>query len=61
MQSEGSMTSIMQLILFTLGLALIGFGLFVGLYSTEHQTVGALLMFAGIAQTVYGLSVGNDN
>ena len=54
------MTSIMQLILFTLGLALIGFGLFVGLYPQGDLTVGALLMFGGIAQAVYGLSVDND-
>ena len=54
------MTSIMHLILFTLGLALIGFGLFVGAHPEGDLTVGALLMFGGIAQTVYGLSVGND-
>ena len=59
------MTSIMQLILFTLGLALIGFGLFVGVFASMMGlpgdiTVGALLMFAGIAQTVYSISVGND-
>ena len=59
------MTSIMQLILFTLGLALIGFGLFVGVFASMiglsgDLTVGALLMFAGIAQTIYGLTVGND-
>ena len=54
------MTSIMQLILFTLGLALIGFGLFVGVHPQGDITVGALLMFGGIAQAVYGLSVGND-
>ena len=53
------MTSIMQLILFTLGLALIGFGLFVGVHPQGDQTVGALLMFGGIAQAVYGLSVGD--
>ena len=56
----------MQLILFTLGLILIGFGLFVGVFASMiglpgDITVGALIMFAGIAQTVYGLSVGNDN
>ena len=55
----------MQLILFTLGLALIGFGLFVGVFASMiglsgDLTVGALLMFAGIAQTIYGLTVGND-
>ena len=54
------MTSIMQLILFTLGLALIGFGLFVGVHPQGDQTVGALLMFGGIVQTIYGLSVNND-
>ena len=54
------MTSIMQLILFTLGLAMFGFGLFVGLYPQGDQTVGLLLMFAGIAQTVYSLGVNND-
>ena len=54
------MTSIMHLILFTLGLALIGFGLFVGVHPQGALTVGALLMFGGIAQAVYGLSVGND-
>ena len=59
------MTSIMQLILFTLGLALIGFGLFVGVFASMiglpgDITVGALIMFAGIAQTVYSISVGND-
>jgi hypothetical protein len=53
------MTSIMQLILFTLGLALIGFGLFVGVHPQGDLTVGALLMFGGIAQAVYGLSVGD--
>jgi|AP82_1055514.scaffolds.fasta_scaffold663307_1 hypothetical protein len=59
------MTSIMQLILFTLGLVLIGFGLFVGVFASMlglsgDITVGALLMFAGIAQTVYSLGVNND-
>ena len=54
------MTSIMHLILFTLGLILIGFGLFVGTHPEGDLTVGLLLMFAGIAQAVYGLSVGND-
>ena len=56
----------MQLILFTLGLVLIGFGLFVGVFASMlglygDLTVGALLMFGGIAQTVYSISVGNDS
>ena len=55
------MTSIMQLILFTLGLALIGFGLFVGTHPEGDLTVGALLMFAGIAQAVYSISVDDDS
>ena len=55
------MTSIMQLVLFTLGLLLFGFGLFVGVYPQGDQTVGVLLMFGGLAQIVYGLSVGNDS
>ena len=54
------MTSIMQLVLFTLGLLLFGFGLFVGVYPEGDLTVGALLMFAGIAQTVYSISVDDD-
>ena len=59
------MTSIMQLILFTLGLILIGFGLFVAVFASMlglsgDLTVGALIMFAGIAQTVYSISVDND-
>ena len=55
------MTSIMQLILFTLGLALIGFGLFVGVHPQGDQTVGVLLMFAGIVQAVYGLGAGDES
>ena len=55
------MTSIMQLILFTLGLALIGFGLFVGTHPEGDQTVGVLLMFAGIAQTVYSFGIGDGS
>ena len=56
----------MQLILFTLGLILIGFGLFVAVFASMlglsgDLTVGALIMFAGIAQTVYSISVGNDS
>ena len=49
------MISIMQLVLFTLGLLLFGFGLFVGLYPQGDQTVGLLLMFGGLAQIVYSL------
>ena len=55
------MNLIMQLVLFTLGLLLFGFGLFVGVYPQGDQTVGVLLMFGGLAQIVYGLSVGNDS
>ena len=56
----------MQLILFTLGLVLIGFGLFVGVFASMlglsgDLTVGALLMFAGIAQTVYSISVDDES
>ena len=54
------MTSIMQLVLFTLGLLLFGFGLFVGLYPQGDQTVGVLLMFGGLAQIVYSLGVTHD-
>ena len=39
---------------------MIGFGLFVGTHPEGDQVVGVLLMFAGIAQTVYAISVGND-
>ena len=53
------MTSVMQLVLFTLGLALIGFGLFVGTHPEGDQIVGVLLMFAGIAQSIYGLGAGD--
>ena len=55
------MTSVMQLVLFTLGLALIGFGLFVGTHQQGDQIVGVLLMFAGIAQSIYGLGAGDEN
>ena len=48
---------IAQLICFTLGLILFGFGLFVGLYPQGDQTVGILLMFAGLVQTVYSFGV----
>ena len=54
------MTSIMQLVLFTLGLLLFGFGLFVGLYPQGDQTVGILLMFGGLAQIVYSFGVAHD-
>ena len=54
------MTSIMQLVLFTLGLLLFGFGLFVGLYPQGDQTVGLLLMFGGLAQTIYSLGVNHE-
>ena len=47
----------MQLVLFTLGLLLFGFGLFVGVYPQGDQTVGLLLMFGGLAQIVYSLGV----
>ena len=54
------MTSIIQLVLFTLGLLLFGFGLFVGVYPEGDQTVGLLLMFGGLAQIIYSLGVAND-
>ena len=54
------MTSIMQLVLFTLGLLLFGFGLFVGLYPQGDQTVGILMMFGGLAQIVYSLGVNHE-
>ena len=54
------MLSIMQLICFTLGLILFGFGLFIGLYPQGDQTVGVLIMFGGLAQIVFSLGVGND-
>ena len=54
------MTSIMQLVLFTLGLLLFGFGLFVGIYPQGDQTVGILMMFGGLAQIVYSLGVGDE-
>ena len=55
------MNSIMQLVLFTLGLLLFGFGLFVGVYPEGDKTVGLLLMFAGLAQIVYSLGVANND
>ena len=54
------MTSVMQLVLFTLGLLLFGFGFFVGVYPEGDQIVGLLLMFAGIAQIVYSIGVGDE-
>ena len=54
------MTLIIQLVLFTLGLLLFGFGLFVGLYPQGDQTVGVLLMFGGLAQIVYSFGVCNE-
>ena len=51
------MISIMQLVLFTLGLLLFGFGLFVGVYPEGDQTVGLLLMFGGLAQIIYSIGV----
>jgi len=48
---------IAQLICFTLGLLLFGFGLFVGVYPEGDQTVGILIMFGGLAQTIYSLGV----
>ena len=50
---------IAQLICFTLGLILFGFGLFVGVYPEGDQTVGVLLMFGGLAQIVYSFGVGD--
>ena len=52
--------TIAQLICFTLGLALIGFGLFVGVYPEGDQTVGILMMWGGLAQIVYSLGVGDE-
>ena len=51
---------IAQLICFTLGLLLFGFGLFVGLYPQGDTTVGILLMFGGLAQIVYSFGVNHD-
>ena len=51
---------IAQLICFTLGLLLFGFGLFVGVYPQGDQTVGLLLMFGGLAQIVYSFGVCNE-
>jgi flagellar basal body P-ring protein FlgI len=49
-----------QLICFTLGLVLFGFGLVIGLYPQGDQTVGVLIMFAGLAQIVYSFGVSNE-
>ena len=51
---------IAQLICFTLGLLLFGFGLFVGIYPQGDQTVGLLLMFAGLAQIIYSFGVSHE-
>ena len=49
-----------QLICFTLGLVLFGFGLVIGLYPEGDQTVGVLIMFAGLAQIAYSFGVGHE-
>ena len=54
------MISITRLVLFTLGLLLFGFGLFVGVYPQGDQTVGILLMFGGLAQIIYSIGVCNE-
>ena len=54
------MNLIMQLVLFTLGLLLFGFGLFVGVYPEGDQTVGILIMFGGLAQIIYSIGVVNE-
>ena len=51
---------IAQLICFTLGLLLFGFGLFVGVYPEGDQAVGVLLMFGGLAQIIYSFGVSNE-
>ena len=51
---------IAQLICFTLGLILFGFGLVIGLYPQGDQTVGLLIMFGGLAQIVYSLGVNHE-
>ena len=53
--------TIPQLICFTLGLIMIGFGLFVGVYPQGDQTVGVLLMFGGLAQILYSFGVGDES
>jgi len=54
------MPSVMQLVLFTLGLLLFGFGLFVGIYPEGDQTVGILMMFGGLAQIAYSFGVNHE-
>jgi len=54
------MTSIIQLVLFILGLTMFGFGLVIGLYPSGNQTVGVLIMFGGLAQIAYSFGVSND-
>ena len=49
-----------QLICFTLGLILFGFGFFVGVYPQGDQTVGVLIMFGGLAQILYSFGVINE-
>ena len=49
-----------QLICFTLGLILFGFGFFVGVYPQGDQTVGVLIMFGGLAQILYSFGVNHD-
>ncbi len=51
---------IAQLICFTLGLLVFGFGLFVGVYPEGDQTVGLLLMWGGLAQIIYSIGVSHD-
>ena len=51
---------IAQLICFTLGLLLFGFGLVIGVYPQGDQTVGLLIMFGGLVQAVYGLGVNHE-
>ena len=51
---------IAQLICFTLGLLLFGFGLFVGVYPQGDQTVGILMMFGGLAQIAYSFGVNHE-
>jgi len=51
---------IAQLICFTLGLILFGFGLVIGLYPEGDQTVGILIMFGGLAQIGYSFGVSHD-
>ena len=51
---------IAQLICFTLGLILFGFGLVIGLYPQGDQTVGVLIMFGGLAQILYSFGVNHE-